>query len=179
MLVLLILGLKGPTPSAPNQENFNASSSPTNLDQVLGEHFFSTDDEIEDEEEITHESHSELTNVISTAAADHQLPRLHIWTKDHPPNQIIGDISKGVQTRSSSDLEKRCMFTAFMSLTEPKKINEALLDHDWVTAMQEELAEFGRNKVWKLVPIPKGHTIIGTRWVFRNKLVHGRWRPAE
>ena len=36
--------------------------------------------------------------------------------------------------------------------------------------MQEELAEFKQNEIWKLIPKPKGHSIIGTRWVFRNKL---------
>ena len=36
--------------------------------------------------------------------------------------------------------------------------------------MQEELAEFTMNKVWRLVPPPKGKTIIGTRWVYRNKM---------
>ena len=36
--------------------------------------------------------------------------------------------------------------------------------------MQEELEEFKRNNVWKLVPKPRNKTIIGTRWVFRNKL---------
>ena len=35
--------------------------------------------------------------------------------------------------------------------------------------MQEELEEFKRNKVWQLVPNPKGHTSIGTRWVYKNK----------
>jgi len=36
--------------------------------------------------------------------------------------------------------------------------------------MQEELHQFQRNKVWHLVPKPKDRTIIGTKWVFRNKL---------
>ena len=36
--------------------------------------------------------------------------------------------------------------------------------------MQEELEEFKRNKVWQLVPKPQGHTVVGTRWVFKNKL---------
>ncbi|KAI3510697.1 hypothetical protein L1887_17829 [Cichorium endivia] len=36
--------------------------------------------------------------------------------------------------------------------------------------MQEELAEFKRNKVWDLVPRPSNHRVIGTIWVFRNKL---------
>src|ERR1044071_2617692 len=36
--------------------------------------------------------------------------------------------------------------------------------------MQEQLLQFERNKVWRLVPCPKDRHIIGTRWVFRNKL---------
>ena len=36
--------------------------------------------------------------------------------------------------------------------------------------MQEELHQFERSKVWYLVPRPVGRTVIGTRWVFRNKL---------
>ena len=43
-------------------------------------------------------------------------------------------------------------------------------DSDWITAMQEELHQFERNKVWRLVPRPAERTIIGTKWVFRNKL---------
>ncbi|KAL8126904.1 hypothetical protein AgCh_013995 [Apium graveolens] len=34
---------------------------------------------------------------------------------------------------------------------EPKKVEEALLDPDWVLAMQEELNRFERNKVWNPV----------------------------
>nr|KYP54568.1 Retrovirus-related Pol polyprotein from transposon TNT 1-94 [Cajanus cajan] len=37
-------------------------------------------------------------------------------------------------------------------------------------AMQEELDQFARNEVWDLVPLPSYHPIIGTKWVFRNKL---------
>nr|GEY09983.1 copia protein [Tanacetum cinerariifolium] len=35
--------------------------------------------------------------------------------------------------------------------------------------MQEELNQFVANDVWELVPQPKNMTIIGTKWVFRNK----------
>ncbi|GJR57285.1 retrovirus-related pol polyprotein from transposon TNT 1-94 [Tanacetum coccineum] len=37
-------------------------------------------------------------------------------------------------------------------------------------AMQEELNQFIANDVWELVLQPKNMTIIGTKWVFRNKL---------
>ena len=48
-------------------------------------------------------------------------------------------------------------------------MEEALQDADWVQAMQEELNEFERNKVWTLVPRPKNRSVVGTKWVFRNK----------
>ncbi|RQW15590.1 hypothetical protein EHS17_15985, partial [Rhodobacteraceae bacterium CH30] len=36
--------------------------------------------------------------------------------------------------------------------------------------MQEELNQFERNNVWKLVEKPENYPGIGTKWVFRNKL---------
>ena len=36
--------------------------------------------------------------------------------------------------------------------------------------MQEELNQFERNKVWKLVQRPKNFLVIDTKWIFRNKL---------
>ncbi|GJX63777.1 retrovirus-related pol polyprotein from transposon TNT 1-94 [Tanacetum coccineum] len=37
-------------------------------------------------------------------------------------------------------------------------------------AIQEELNQFVTNDVWSLVPLPDNQTIIGTKWVFKNKL---------
>jgi len=72
-----------------------------------------------------------------------------------------------VKTRSATSNE--CLHGCFLSQEEPKKVEDALLDPDWVSAMQEELNQFERNKVWKLVPRPKKRSVIGTKWVFRNK----------
>ena len=47
---------------------------------------------------------------------------------------------------------------------------EALIDSNWISAIQEEFHQFERNQVWHLVPKTKDRTIIGTKWVFRNKL---------
>nr|ABF96928.1 retrotransposon protein, putative, Ty1-copia subclass [Oryza sativa Japonica Group] len=51
----------------------------------------------------------------------------------------------------------------------PKHVVEALCDPDWMNAMHEELNNFARNKVWTLVERPRGHNVIGTKWVYRNK----------
>ena len=65
--------------------------------------------------------------------------------RDHPLDSIIEDISRGVQTRSRLAL----FFDhfSFVSSIEPKKIEEALKDVDWVNAMHEELNNFKRNQV--------------------------------
>ncbi|GJY68825.1 retrovirus-related pol polyprotein from transposon TNT 1-94 [Tanacetum coccineum] len=52
---------------------------------------------------------------------------------------------------------------------EPANVVEALKDADWVSAMQDELDQFARLKVWRLVPRPEGKTIIKTKWIFKNK----------
>ena len=95
------------------------------------------------------------------ASASNQVPILQS-TKDYPLDTIIGDISRGVQTRSR--LASFYEHFLFVSSIEPKKIDEALKDVYWVNAMHEELNNFTRNQVWELVERPKGHNVIG-----RNK----------
>jgi len=49
-------------------------------------------------------------------------------------------------------------------------VNDALCDSHWVVAMQDELNQFTRNDVWSLVPKTDAMNVIGTKWVFRNKM---------
>jgi hypothetical protein len=61
-------------------------------------------------------------------------PRVHHQVaKDHPVDQITGDISKGVQTRSR--VASFCQYYSFVSFHEPKRVDEALDDPDWVISM--------------------------------------------
>ncbi|CAH9114847.1 unnamed protein product [Cuscuta europaea] len=89
------------------------------------------------------------------------------WTRAHPVEQIIGDPSQGVRTRSATKNE--CHYACFLSKNEPSKVSEALADPDWVIAMPDELNQFDRLDVCTLVPKPPQKTIIGTKWVFKNK----------
>ncbi|KAJ9544526.1 hypothetical protein OSB04_024233 [Centaurea solstitialis] len=89
-------------------------------------------------------------------------------SQDHPIDQVLGNPSSGVKTRRQSG--NICLYVNFISENEPKEIDDALRDPAWVSAMQEELAEFIRNNVWLLVPRPRKCTIIGSKWIFRNKL---------
>ena len=107
------------------------------------------------------------------ASASNQVPMLQPINiaMDDPLDTIIGDISRGVQTRSR--LASFCEHFSFVSSIESKKIDEALKDVDWVNAVHEELNNFTRNQVWELVKRPKDHNVIGTKWVFRNKQDQG------
>jgi hypothetical protein len=63
--------------------------------------------------------------------------------RDHLLDTIIGDISRGVQTRSR--LASFYEHFSFVSFIIPKKIEEALRDVNWMNAMHEELNNFTRN----------------------------------
>ncbi|GJT88826.1 putative ribonuclease H-like domain-containing protein [Tanacetum coccineum] len=110
--------------------------------------------------------------------------RLH---KDHPLEQIIGDIHSAPQTRRMTKNEtehgmfssgqqrinhkdfQNCLFACFLSQVEPKKVIQALTDPSWIEAMQDELLQFKLQKVWTLVDLPYGKRAIGTKWVYKNK----------
>ncbi|GJR45555.1 putative ribonuclease H-like domain-containing protein [Tanacetum coccineum] len=86
--------------------------------------------------------------------------RIH---KDHPVDQIIGDIhSTPLTRRMTKSVTEHAMF-------KPKKVLQALKDPSWIEAMQEELLQFKLQQVWTLVDLPNGKRAIGTKWVYRNK----------
>jgi hypothetical protein len=73
-------------------------------------------------------------------------PRVHqAIQRDHPVNSILGDIHKGVTTRSR--VAHFCEHFSFVSSIEPYRIEDALRDPDWVVAMQEEINNFTSNEV--------------------------------
>ncbi|GJV29625.1 putative ribonuclease H-like domain-containing protein [Tanacetum coccineum] len=65
--------------------------------------------------------------------------RIH---KDHPKDQIIGEINLATQTRRMTKISKE---------------------------LAMELLQFKLQKVWTLVDLLKGKRAIGTKWVYRNK----------
>jgi hypothetical protein len=114
-------------------------------------------------------SSSQVNQYNEQAGASNQVPILQPTNiaRDHPLDTIIGDISRGVQTRSR--LASFYEHFLFVSSHEPKKIEEALKDVNWVNAMHEELNNITRNQVSELVKRLKNHNVIETKWVFRNK----------
>ncbi|GKD40006.1 hypothetical protein Tco_1260213, partial [Tanacetum coccineum] len=103
---------------------------------------------------------ADLNNLETTMSVSPILTtRIH---KDHPKEQIIGDINLATQTRRMIKMSEEhamvsyinkqrrtnhkdyenCLFACFLSQIEPKKVIQALTDPSWIEAMQEELMQF-------------------------------------
>jgi hypothetical protein len=88
-------------------------------------------------------------------------PRVHQnIQRDHPVDNILGDIKKGITTISC--VANFCEHCSFVSSFKPFKIEDALYDPDWVVAMKEGLNNFKHNEVWSLVERPN-QNVVGTK----------------
>ncbi|GJT86559.1 putative ribonuclease H-like domain-containing protein [Tanacetum coccineum] len=103
-------------------------------------------------------------NNLDTTIQVSPIPTTRIH-KDHPLDQVIGDLQSATQTRKmSKNLEEHgfvstiqqrtnhkdlqnCLFACFLSQEEPKKVIHALKDPSWIEAMQEELLQFKLQEV--------------------------------
>ncbi|GJY40202.1 retrovirus-related pol polyprotein from transposon TNT 1-94 [Tanacetum coccineum] len=88
-------------------------------------------------------------------------------SKDHPIETVIGKLN---ERTLRSQVQNKINFFCFVSSVEPKNVKESIQDESWTMAMQEELNQFVTNDVWSLVPPLENQTVIGTKWVFKNKL---------
>ncbi|GKB17362.1 retrovirus-related pol polyprotein from transposon TNT 1-94 [Tanacetum coccineum] len=113
-------------------------------------------------------SHGSSSNVRKP-----QTPLEHIgrWTKDHPIVNMIGDPSRSVSTRKQLNTDAMwCYFDAFLTSVEPKNFKQAMTEPSWIDAMQEEIHEFERLKVWELVPCPDNVFLIKLKWIYKVKI---------
>ncbi|GJW56501.1 putative ribonuclease H-like domain-containing protein [Tanacetum coccineum] len=84
---------------------------------------------------------ADMNNLNTTIQVSHILTtRIH---KDHPLDQVIGDLQSATQTKNMSN---------------------NLKEHGF-----EELLQFKLQEVWTLVDLPNRKRAIGTKWVFKNK----------
>jgi hypothetical protein len=136
-----------------------------------------TEDTVEDEDEQVQgsereeaESDEDVNIQTDTSQQKEAKSPLRIIRKNHPENQIIGDINEGVQTRRKLIKDTEQSHVAFLSMIEPTNFEEARKEEDWIRAMNEELDQIEKNNTWELVPRPENKNVIGSKWVFKNKM---------
>ncbi|GJY95154.1 retrovirus-related pol polyprotein from transposon TNT 1-94 [Tanacetum coccineum] len=120
-----------------------------------------------------HSDQSSSSDIIYTIVhLDHQISEHNSkWTKDHPLENIIGELARPVSTRLQLHEQALfCYYDAFLTAVEPKTYKDALTQSCWIEAMQEELNEFERLGVWELVPRPDKVMVITLKWIYKVKL---------
>ncbi|GJR98568.1 retrovirus-related pol polyprotein from transposon TNT 1-94 [Tanacetum coccineum] len=125
------------------------------------------DDDLDEEEAIKVTENKNIENNIEDETLEISEIVNIKESRNHPLENVIGNLN---QRTLRLQAQNQSNFFCFISTIEPKNVNEALTDKSWIVAMQEELNQFIANDVWELVPQPRNMTIIGTKWVFRNKL---------
>ncbi|GJU98730.1 retrovirus-related pol polyprotein from transposon TNT 1-94 [Tanacetum coccineum] len=95
--------------------------------------------------------------VVHTAAPNSE----HVtkWTKDHPLDNIIGELERHVSTRFQLHEQALfCYYDAFLTLVEPKNYKYALTQARWIEAIQPDgfVDQDYLNHVYKLKKAPYG-----------------------
>ncbi|GKD18669.1 retrovirus-related pol polyprotein from transposon TNT 1-94 [Tanacetum coccineum] len=125
------------------------------------------DDDLDEEEAIKVTEKKILKNNIEDETLEIDKVVNIKESRNHLLENVIGNLN---QRTLWSQAQNQSNFFCFISTIETKNVNEALTDESWIIVMQEELNQFIANDVWELVPQPRNMTIIGPKWVFRNKL---------
>ncbi|GJU21056.1 retrovirus-related pol polyprotein from transposon TNT 1-94 [Tanacetum coccineum] len=122
--------------------------------------------------EIPSDQSSSSDSIHTIVHPDHQISEHNSkWTKDHPLENIIGELARPVSTRLQLHEQALfCYYDAFLTAVEPKTYKDALTQSCWIEAMQEELNEFERLEVWELVPRPDKVMVITLKWIYKVKL---------
>ena len=164
------------------EESIHVSFDETNITssrkEFLDDIAYSLEDMRNQERNLKRKRNEENKDVQDDIAQENDdLPKKWKTSRNHPLDNIIGDISKGVTTRHS--LKDLCNNMAFVSLIErPKNFKEAIIDDYWIIAMQEELNQFEKNNVWELSypNFIRGPSVVGMRPSFDHFEVFGTHR---
>ncbi|GJS19464.1 retrovirus-related pol polyprotein from transposon TNT 1-94 [Tanacetum coccineum] len=110
-----------------------------------------------------------IPTVVHLAAPNSE--HVNKWTKDHPLDNIIGELKRPVSIRLQLHEQALfCYYDAFLTLVESKTYKDAITQSCWIEAMQEELNEFKRLEVWELVPCLDKVMVITLKWFYKVKL---------
>nr|GEV56143.1 integrase, catalytic region, zinc finger, CCHC-type, peptidase aspartic, catalytic [Tanacetum cinerariifolium] len=126
--------------------------------------------------EVTSAQTSSTVSPHKIMQSDHQIPQHNSkWIKDHPLDNIIGQLSRPVSIRLQLQEQALfCYYDAFLTLVKPKTYKDALTQSCRIEAMQEELNEFERleNKA-RLVAVDSSSRFksIPSKIKYANKVV--------
>ncbi|GKB54730.1 retrovirus-related pol polyprotein from transposon TNT 1-94, partial [Tanacetum coccineum] len=110
--------------------------------------------------------------LLSELTQDNQVPK--VIALNEPDIRHTEDteamLTRIMAAKLTAALASECIFADFLFEIEPKKVFEALKHSGWIDAMQEELNQFYRNKVWTLVPLPYGKNSLAPKGMMEHEM---------
>nr|GFA59766.1 hypothetical protein [Tanacetum cinerariifolium] len=116
------------------------------------------------EEEVFHEISDSFQGESSSSSLNDDVQQSSeevILPSSNTQSISINMVPNGDEASTSHNVFNERLEDAYFDAT--------LRDTDWVSAIQEELDQFARLKVCRLVPRPEGKSVIKTKWIFKNK----------
>ncbi|GJT26483.1 putative ribonuclease H-like domain-containing protein [Tanacetum coccineum] len=141
-----------------------SQTSPPNTGVNRPEHIITTSGSESFENSITNEFDSEASssgtvNVNPTQQNNPPIVHEQKWTKDHPLENVIGDLNLSVSTRRQLETNVMwCFFIEFLENVEPKNFKKA----DYV-GLQDQADEYGE--------VMKKSSVSGKRFSFRMQKI--------
>ncbi|KAH9726481.1 retrovirus-related pol polyprotein from transposon RE2 [Citrus sinensis] len=104
-----------------------------------------------------------------TSFSNHSEPNTQIPETSQPTYQP--GPSHPMKTRVKNGIFKSKLYNTekSLSLDTPSSVAEALNNHKWKQAMQEEFSALMRNQPWCLVPPEQNMKLVGNKWIYRVK----------
>ncbi|GJU49903.1 retrovirus-related pol polyprotein from transposon TNT 1-94 [Tanacetum coccineum] len=85
--------------------------------------------------------------VIVDVTLNSPITHVQKWTKDHPLENVIGDLHRPVSTRQQLETDAMwCFFNEFLTHVEPKNYKQALEHSCWIEIKLDEYGEVLKNK---------------------------------
>ncbi|GJV59375.1 hypothetical protein Tco_1465475 [Tanacetum coccineum] len=102
------------------------------------------DDDLDEEEPIKVIKKKNLENDIEDETLEIEEVVNIKESRNHPLENVIENLN---ERTLRSQAQNQSNFFCFISIIEPKNVNEALKDESWIIAMQDELNQFIANDV--------------------------------
>lgn len=98
----------------------------------------------------------------------------HISDQEEENGEVVQDIPQpnlhSMTTRAKAGVHKPNPRYALLTTSEPRSVAAALKDPRWTQAMEEEMENQKVNHTFHLVPYEPSMSVLGSRWIFRQKL---------
>ncbi|GJY83076.1 integrase, catalytic region, zinc finger, CCHC-type containing protein [Tanacetum coccineum] len=97
-------------------------------------------------------------------------PTTNIQSSTEPTTPTNVNAEENIDNQEDKFINPFCnVYVRAHCTAKPKNIKEVMADSAWIEAMQEELHQFDRLQVWKLIDKPLCKTVIKLKWLWKNK----------